>query len=68
MFFRPGDKSIAKDSMDEGKIQQFRDFLEPACFDKPIQKEMSLVSRRNNSYVDNRKITVISNSVIFIKL
>lgn len=68
MSFRPEDRSIAKDSISEGKLQQFRDFLEPACFDKPVQKEMSLVSRKNNSYVDNRKITVISNSVIFIRL
>ena len=68
MFFRPEDKNITRDSMSEQKLQQFRDFLEPACFDKPIQKEMSLVSRKNNSYVDNRKITVISNSVIFIRL
>lgn len=68
MFFKTEDKGITRDSMSEQELQQIRDFLEPACFDKPTRKEMSLFSRKNYNYADNRKITLISNSVIFIRL
>lgn len=59
-----------RDAMQIRELQSFNEPLEMHYPLKPVQKEISLFSRKNYTcnYVDNRKITVISNSVIFIKL
>lgn len=68
MFFGPRKSIARRDSMKSWELQPFNDPFEARYLDKPIQKEMSLFSKKNFSYVDNRKITIITNSTIIIKL
>ncbi len=69
MFFKPKRKEIARcDSTEIRELQNFNEPLEMHYLDKPTQKEINLFSKKNYSYVDNRKITIIKDSVIFIKL
>jgi len=68
MFFKESRKDIARCDVQEHKLIDSIIPLETYYLDKASHKELSLFSRKNISYVDNRKIMIISNSVIFIKL
>jgi len=69
MFFKPKRKEVARRNSEE--IQELQNFNEPFemnYLDKPAQKEISLFSKKNYSYVDNRKITVIRDSIVVFRL
>lgn len=69
MIFGPKRKSIARrDSIGNRELQHLSDFSGMPYPNGSTHKEMSLFSKKNFSYVDNRKITIISNSTIIIKL
>jgi hypothetical protein len=69
MIFKPIGKSIVKhDDFPCTELMDSMIPLEPHHLGRPTHKEMALFSKKNSSYADNRKITIISNSVVIIKL
>jgi len=69
MLFEPIRKDIARrDLTDNQEFGNSNEPLEMHYLDKSTQKEMSLFSKKNHSYVDNRKVIIINNSVVVFKL
>lgn len=68
MFSEPRKNIVRHDLIENRELQNFIEPLEPHYPAEPGRKEISLFSRENFSYADNRKITIISNSVVVIRL
>lgn len=59
MIFGPKKRSVARhDDFPNSELMNFMIPLETHHLDKPVQKELSLFSKKNYTYVDNRKIDV----------
>jgi hypothetical protein len=59
---------VRRDDFPGNELDCFMIPLEAHYPEKPKRRELNLFSKKNYTYVDNRKVTVISNSIVVFKL